>query len=163
MKPILIFEFNSNSAINNWEIVNDVVMGGKSKSKFYLNPAGNGTFDGNVSLDNNGGFCSVKYNFEPITINKNKFICIRCKGDGKEYQFRVKSNISDSHSYVYGFQTSTDWLTIEIPISELQPSFRGRKLDLPNYDGSNLEEIAFLIGNKKEETFQLLIARIEVW
>ena len=162
MKPILIFEFNSNSDINNWKIVNDEVMGGKSESKFYLNPDGNGTFEGNVSLDNNGGFCSVKYIFEPLTINKNKLFCIRCKGDGKKYQFRVKTNRGDSHSYVYSFQTSTDWQTIEIPVSELQPTYRGRKLDTPNYDGSNLEEIAFLIGNKKEEAFQLLIAKIEV-
>lgn len=162
MKPILIFKFNLNCDISNWKIVNDVVMGGKSESKFYLNQDGNGTFEGKVSLDNNGGFCSVKYNFEPITLNKNKRICIRHKGDGKKYQFRVKTNRGDSHSYVYSFQTSTDWQTTEIPISELHPTFRGRKLDMPNYDGSNLEEIAFLIGNKKEEAFQLLIARIEV-
>ncbi|MFE3867159.1 CIA30 family protein [Flavobacterium sp. LS2P90] len=162
MKPILIFEFNLNSDISSWKIVNDAVMGGKSESKFYLNQDGNGTFDGNVSLDNNGGFCSVKYNFEPIILNKNKCICIRCKGDGKKYQFRVKTNRGDSHSYVYSFQTSTLWQTIEIPISELHPSFRGRKLDMPNYDGSNLAEIAFLIGNKKEEHFQLLIDRIEI-
>lgn len=162
MEPILIFEFNLNSDISNWKIVNDVVMGGKSESNFYLNQDGNGIFEGNISLDNNGGFCSVKYLFEPITLNKNKRICIRCKGDGKKYQFRVKNNRDDSHSYVYSFQTSTDWQTIEIPISELYPSFRGRKLDMPNYDGSNLAEIAFLIGNKKEEAFQLLIARIEM-
>lgn len=162
MEPLLIFEFNLNSEISSWKIVNDVVMGGKSESKFYLNQDGNGTFEGKVSLENNGGFCSVKYNFEPITPNKNKRICIRHKGDGKKYQFRVKTNRSDPHSYVYSFQTSTEWQTTDIPISELHPNFRGRKLDMPNYDGSNLEEIAFLIGNKKEENFQLLIDRIEV-
>jgi hypothetical protein len=32
---------------------------------------------------------------------------------------------------------------------------------MPNYNGSNLEEIAFLIGNKKEEQFQLVLDRIE--
>lgn len=162
MKPILIFEFNLNTDITSWKIVNDVVMGGKSESNFYLDQRGNGTFEGHVSLDSNGGFCSVKYIFEPITINKNKFICILLKGDGKKYQFRVKSHRVDPHSYVYSFQTSTDWQTIKIPISELHPTFRGRKLDIPNYDGSNLEEIAFLIGNKKEEIYQLHIARIEV-
>ncbi|MFE3848569.1 CIA30 family protein [Flavobacterium sp. LB3P45] len=162
MEPLLIFEFNLNNDISSWKIVNDVVMGGKSESKFYLNQYGNGTFEGKVTLDNNGGFCSVKYNFEPITLNKNKRICIRHKGDGKKYQFRVKTNLGDSQSYVYSFQTSTEWQTTDISISELHPTFRGRKLDLPNYDGSNLEEIAFLIGNKKEENFQLLIDRIEV-
>jgi hypothetical protein len=41
-------------------------------------------------------------------------------------------------------------------------SFRGRTLNLPNYDGTNLEEIAFLIGNKQNENFQLMIDKIEV-
>ena len=162
MEPILIFYFNLKSDLNNWKIVNDAVMGGKSQSKFYLNPDGFGTFEGSVSLENNGGFCSVKYVCEPIDLTDSKHISIRLKGDGKQYQFRVKPNQTDSHSYVFPFQTTTDWQTIEIPISELYPAFRGQKLELPNYDGSNLEEIAFLIGNKQEETFQLLIDSIEV-
>jgi len=33
----------------------------------------------------------------------------------------------------------------------LYPSFRGRKLDLPNFSHDYIEEIVFLIGNKKPE------------
>jgi hypothetical protein len=84
------------------------------------------------------------------------------KGDGKKYQFRVKSKRSNYYSYIYEFQTTTDWQTIEIPIIELYALFRGRTVDIPNYDGTNLEEIAFLVGNKKNETFELIIDKIEV-
>ena len=161
MNPKLIFKFSADSDLRHWKVVNDAVMGGKSKSKLHINADGNGTFEGAVSLENNGGFCSVKYAFEPITLEKSTFIFIHLKGDGKKYQFRVKSNTSDSHSYVYLFQTNADWQTIEIPISELYPAFRGQKLNMPNYNGFNLEEIAFLIGNKKEEQFQLVVDRIE--
>lgn len=162
MNNIEIFDFKTNSDLRNWQIVNDGVMGGTSQSKFYLNSQSHGCFEGTVSLENNGGFCSVRYGFNSIALNKNKIICLRIKGDGKNYQFRVKSNANDSHSYIYPFRTSGDWQNIEIPIIEFYPSFRGRKLDIPNYDGSNLEEIAFLIGNKKEENFQLLLDRTEV-
>jgi hypothetical protein len=41
-------------------------------------------------------------------------------------------------------------------------SFRGRTLSMPNYEGTSLEEIAFLIGNKQNEDFQLMIDKIEV-
>lgn len=160
MKSTPIFNFNSD--LSHWKIVNDAVMGGISKSKLYLNPEGKGTFEGTVSLENNGGFCSVKYVFEPISLKPAKHICIHIKGDGKKYQFRVKMHQTDTHSYVYSFETNTNWQTIEIPITAMYPAFRGHRLDLPNYDGSNLEEIAFLIGNKKEEAFQLLIDYIEV-
>jgi hypothetical protein len=84
------------------------------------------------------------------------------KGDGKKYQFRVKKNQKDYYSYIYEFQTSTEWETIEIPVNKLYASFRGRTLQLPNYEGQNLEEIAFLIGNKKNENFELLIDSITV-
>ena len=162
MNPIIIFDFSTKSDLNNWQVVNDGVMGGTSRSKFYLNSEGHGCFDGTVSLENNGGFCSVRYEFNRIALDKNKIICLRIKGDGKDYQFRVKTKKSDAHSYIYPFRTSGEWQNIEIPVTEFYPSFRGRKLDIPNYDGSNLEEIAFLIGNKKEENFQLLLDRTEV-
>ena len=74
----------------------------------------------------------------------------------------MKSKRSNYYSYIYEFQTTTDWQTIEIPIVELYASFRGRTIDIPNYDGSSLEEIAFLVGNKKNEDFKLLIDKIEV-
>jgi hypothetical protein len=41
-------------------------------------------------------------------------------------------------------------------------SFRGRKLDKPNFSEKNIEEIAFLIGNKKAESFQLEINKLEL-
>ena len=162
MKPIVIFDFNADSDISDWQVVNDGVMGGTSRSKFYLNSEGNGCFDGTVSLENNGGFCSVRYELNTIVLDQNKIICLRIKGDGKNYQFRVKTKKSDSHSYIYPFRTSGDWQNIEIPVTEFYPSFRGQKLEIPNYDGSRLEEIAFLIGNKKGENFQLLLDTIEV-
>lgn len=162
INPIVIFDFNVKSNIDNWRVVNDGVMGGISSSQFFLDSTGNGVFKGNVSLENNGGFCSVQHYPKPVSVREKKVFSIRLKGDGKKYQFRVKSKRTDYYSYIYVFQTTTDWQTIEIPITELYASFRGRAIDIPNYDGESLEEIAFLIGNKKNEDFQLLIDKIEV-
>jgi NADH dehydrogenase [ubiquinone] 1 alpha subcomplex assembly factor 1 len=162
MNPIVLFDFNLNSNIDNWKIVDDSVMGGISSSKFFVDASGNGVFKGSVSLENNGGFCSVQHYPKPVSLKEKKIFSIRLKGDGKKYQFRVKSKRSNYYSYIYVFQTTTDWQTIEIPITELYASFRGRTIDIPNYDGANLEEIAFLVGNKKNEDFQLMIDKIEV-
>ncbi len=162
MNPFLLIDFNLNSNNNDWKIVNDVVMGGRSKSDFFIDSNGNGTFKGTVSLDNNGGFCSIQHYFQPISLNKYNLFSIRLKGDGKKYQFRVKADRNDYFSYIYEFQTSNDWETIEIPIEKMYASFRGRMLDMPNYNGSQIEEVAFLIGNKKVESFELLIDKIEV-
>ena len=36
----------------------------------------------------------------------------------------------------------------------MHPTFRGRKLDKPNFSDDHIEEIGILIGNKKEQEFQ---------
>ena len=51
---------------------------------------------------------------------------------------------------------------IQIPLQEMYPSFRGRKLAQPNFSSDHVEEIAFLIGNKKPESFKLMIDKIEL-
>ncbi|WP_396143897.1 CIA30 family protein [Flavobacterium sp.] len=162
LNPILLFDFSKGSNLSNWKVVDDGVMGGVSSSDFFLDSNGNGIFKGTVSTENNGGFCSVRHFFNPIKLTDKSVFKIRLKGDGKKYQFRVKKSESDYYSYICEFQTSTEWETIEIPVTKLYASFRGRTLQLPNYDGQSLEEIAFLIGNKTNENFELLIDKIEV-
>jgi len=162
LNPILLFDFSKGSNLSSWKVVDDGVMGGVSSSDFFVDANGNGTFKGTVSTDNNGGFCSVRHFFKPVKLTDKSVFKIRLKGDGKKYQFRVKKRQSEYYSYIYEFQTSTEWETIEIPINKLYASFRGITLKLPNYDGVSLEEIAFLIGNKKNENFELLVDKIEV-
>jgi hypothetical protein len=156
----IVFDFNKESTISEWEIVDDVVMGGRSNGDFRLNNKGHGEFSGVISLENNGGFSSVRYRFKKNDIaNYSKFI-LKVKGDGKKYQFRVKSNQYDYHSYISTIQTDNTWQTIEILFSEMYPAFRGRELNMTNYPGRKMEEVAFLIGNKKKESFNLQIDKI---
>ena len=162
MPSQVIFDFNKSAEIQNWLIVDDVVMGGKSSGTFNLNTDGFGVFEGSISLDNNGGFSSVRYRFEKTLVKEYSTVHIKLRGDGKKYQFRIKAKSGDYYSYISPFQTTGEWQEIEIPLKDMYPSFRGRKLDQPNFSDDYIEEITFLIGNKKEEDFQLLIAKIEL-
>jgi hypothetical protein len=155
-----LFDFNSESEISNWRIVDDVVMGGRSNGNFKINDVGNGLFYGKVSLENNGGFSMVQYRFDKKEVSNYSKVCIKLKGDGKTYQFRIKKSNGDRHAYVTSFESTKDWNTIEIPFNSLYPAFRGSKLDAPNYDGEQMEMVAFLIGNKKAEAFNLEIDSI---
>ena len=91
----------------------------------------------------------------------NKFV-IRIKGDGKNYQFRVRAKRNEYYEYNITFKTSGDWETIDLPFNQMTPSFRGRELNLPPFPGSNISEIGFLISNKKAETFMLEIESIKI-
>ena len=162
MKPTLVFDFYTGCNASQWSVVDDVVMGGRSAGKFRINQDGHGVFSGHVSLENNAGFSSVRCPLEKKEVSAYTKFLLTLKGDGKTYQLRAKSNLRDYYSYVANFETNGEWQTIEISFSEMYPSFRGQKLNMPNYPGEQLEEIAFLIANKKAEDFQLEIDKIEI-
>ena len=152
-----IYKFTTSTKVNEWRIVNDGVMGGISKSSLMLNDFGNGQFMGHVSLANNGGFASIQLNKTIQLADEKKFILLRIKGDGKSYEFRLKSQIYGQESYVYPFMTTGEWEIIKLPISEFYPQVFGRKLNRPNFNFKSIEQLSFLIANKQEEDFRLLI------
>ena len=163
INPLTIFDFNKDSNIRDWQIVNDGVMGGLSVGNFTLGTDGHGIFEGEISLENNGGFSSVRHRFDKIRVTKESYISIRLKGDGKNYQFRVKDDSNNYYSYITNFKTTGEWEEIKILLMDMYPSFRGRKLDLPNFSKDYIEEIVFLIGNKKAEKFELFLDKIVLY
>jgi hypothetical protein len=162
MHTNIIYDFDSNKDINTWSVVDDTVMGGMSNGTFQLSKDGHGVFTGYVTTENNGGFSSVRYEFEKMSVEGYVNVVIKLKGDGKKYQFRLKASRSDYYSYIKEFSTTGEWEEISIPLSDFYPSFRGRKLNMPNFSGDSIEEVAFLIGNKKKESFRLIIDKIEL-
>jgi len=157
---ITIVNFEKDSDMENWFIVNDGVMGGLSEGKAQISDDGYAIFEGTVSLENNGGFTSLRHSFKTTDIKGKTKVKIRVKGDGKKYQFRVKNNSSDWYSYINYFETSGEWETIEMELSEFYPSFRGMELDMPNFSAEQLSDITFLISNKVAESFKLEIDSI---
>ena len=157
-----IYAFTAQSKVNEWRIVNDDVMGGISESSIACTAAGHGLFSGHVSMENNGGFASIQLNTRIQLAKEQKYIVLRIKGDGKAYEFRMKSEISQYESYVHSFATSGEWQTIKLPISEFYPQFRGRRLNSPNFNFNTIQQVSFLIANKQEEDFKLWIDRIDI-
>lgn len=152
--------------IGQWRVQDDAVMGGQSDSQLKITSENHAHFSGHVSLENNGGFCSIHQKLEsnPYVIYKNSeaFILL-LKGDGNAYNFRVRTPYG-RHSYCFTFHTKGDskWERVSIPFNLMEAKYRGRSIEAPNYAGENIVEMRFLIGNKKEETFEILINSIEV-
>lgn len=158
----LLYDFKNDGQVADWHLVDDVVMGGKSDGQFGFVEEGYGLFSGNVSLANNGGFSSVRHNLDHRIKENDSAIMLKVKGDGKNYQFRIRHKRDSYYSYVYTFSTSGRWETIIIPLNEMYATYRGRRLDFDNFDQKSIEEIGFLIGNKKEERFRLLLDKIYI-
>lgn len=162
VQPALIYNFQKDASTAGWRVVDDSVMGGLSQGKLKVNDVGHGEYTGTVSLENNGGFSSLRYRFDRTSVTDYTTIALRIKGDGKRYQFRVKDKKGQYHSYITFFETTGEWQDVEIKLADMFPSFRGRKLTIPNFNHDQIEELAFLIGNKKAESFALTIDRIQM-
>lgn len=156
----VIYDFKNANSTSGWNVVDDGVMGGLSQGNLSINDEGNGRFHGFVTTENNGGFSSIRHDFKRKNVSEYKHIIIKVKGDGKDYQFRIKEKSSQRYSYITTFETTGEWQTIKLPLSSFYPSFRGYTLNKPNFAGDEMEEIAILIGNKKKEAFSLEIESI---
>jgi len=162
MQPTTLFDFNPETSLDGWMVVNDGVMGGRSRSTLHLDESGHGVFSGTVSLENNGGFASIRLDCGNTSLKNAHSILLKVKGDGKRYQFRIRAQKTDYYAYIQYFETSGDWEEISLPLAEFYPTFRGRRLSLPNFSESTLEEVGVLIGNKRPESFQLVIDSIRL-
>ncbi len=158
--PYILFDFTKTSNLEDWRIVDDVVMGGESDGNLSINNAGQGVFEGDISLENYGGFSSIRYYFDAIDLENRTKVILKLKGDGKDYQFRVKANARDYYSYITTFSTNGGWQEITIDLKDMYPSFRGRRLNQPNFSEKSIESLSILVGNKKEEHFKLVLDKI---
>ncbi|WDE98989.1 CIA30 family protein [Lentisphaera profundi] len=148
--------------IADWSAVNDGVMGGISSGSFSTKD-NKGIFSGSLSLENNGGFASIRHQLKTNPMKTSSHIHLRIKGDGRTYQFRVRaSNKFDGISYKYDFATvANQWLDISIPIADMKSTFRGRHM--PSYTApkaQDIQQISFLLADKKPGSFKLLIESI---
>jgi len=162
LNSTLLFDFSPDVDMRSWRIVNDTVMGGRSNCSFRLNNDGHGVFSGRVSLENNGGFSSVRHRFRPVDVAEKSKLILRLKGDGKRYQIRIKDSSRRYYSYITYIDSSTDWATYELNLGDFYPYYRGYELNRPNFAHGAIEEMSILIGNKKAEAFELLVDRIEL-
>ena len=162
MKAEVIYDFSEKSSLRYWSVVDDGVMGGVSQGSLRINYEGHGVFSGYVSLENYGGFSSIRYNTTPVSVVGYEFLSIKVFGDDKDYQIRIKSDYYDRHVYVKSFYAESKWQEILIPLNQMKPQFRGRKLRMKNFKDDSIVEVGILIGNKVQEDFTLFIDQISL-
>lgn len=164
-KEILLENFSPENHLE-WQIINDGVMGGMSEGRFKINTDHTADFWGSVSLENNGGFASVRALVKaPVTGNFQKLV-LRVKGDGKTYSFRIRTDENfDGVAYVCNFVTKKDeWTEHEFSTADFVPTFRGRILqNVTPLNETKIRQIGFLISEKQSGSFSLKIDWIKAF
>ena len=71
---IQLFDSGAKPSSLNWNIVNDTVMGGRSSSRWISKSSSPCSFEGYLSLENNGGFASVRCDLNNENLTKTEGI-----------------------------------------------------------------------------------------
>lgn len=158
-----LFDFAAATTLPGWQVVNDDVMGGVSASRFGVTN-GVAVFRGEVSLENNGGFASVRSLPSHHDLAGSVAFVIRVRGDGRRYKFTARIDRGfDSPIYQTSFPTKRgEWEELRLPMEDFVPTFRGRVLSgQAPLDPAKVTSVGFLISDKQAGPFQLEVAWIK--
>ena len=152
---------NINMDIETWRSINDGVMGGLSAGGMAQSDEGL-KFSGSLSLENNGGFSSVRRSVNQDLSNATG-VRIQLRGDGRQYQFRIRQgNGFDGVAWRAVFSSSEKWQQIDIALDKFVPVFRGRMAPQAGpVVPSEIQQIGFLLADKTAGRFELEIRSIE--
>ena len=145
-----------------WTTLDDDVMGGHSRSRIALRDNVL-TFSGTTSLEDNGGFASIRAR-AAFDFSNDTGLRLRIRGDGRAYQLRIATDARHRGSNVSwrgDFATRAgEWAEVTVDFARMQPTYRGTVLDGPKLDLSKVEEVGLLIGDGRAADFALDVAWI---
>jgi len=154
----VLFDFQAATNSPAWQIVNDDVMGGVSTSQFQILTNGGAVFSGVVSLENNGGFASVRSSTVRQTLSGTEAFVLRVRGDGRRYKFTARTDPGfDAPNYQLTFTTKRgEWEEHRLAFKDFVPTFRGRVLtDVPPLNPAKIASVGFFISDKQVGPFRL--------
>lgn len=160
-----LFGFASPDAAAAWQVVNDGVMGGVSDGRFRITERQTLEFCGTLSLENNGGFASVRSRPRALGLQTGDTLVARVRGDGREYQLNLyTAERMTAFSYRAPVQTRPgEWIELRIPLDRFQATSFGRLLrGAGPVDPGSVTSIGFLLAEKTPGPFALEVAWISV-
>jgi monofunctional biosynthetic peptidoglycan transglycosylase len=159
----IVIDFSAAEEAPRWRAVDDVVMGGRSSSRMEATPEGTCVFTGELSLENNGGFASVRRAAEQVALAGASSVVLRVRGDGKTYRLRFRTKGGyDVPSYQADFETvAGEWIDVTLDLVDFELKWRGRAVpDAPLLDPSAVHGLGLLIADEQVGSFRLELASL---
>jgi NADH dehydrogenase [ubiquinone] 1 alpha subcomplex assembly factor 1 len=163
--PKVLFDFAEADAAKQWQTINDGVMGGVSEGKVKITDQKTLEFFGTLSLENNGGFASVRSKAKNLGLVKGDVLVARVRGDGREYSMNLYvPRPLIAFSYRSTVQTKKDeWIEVKLPLDKFEATSFGRVVkDAGGVKPEEVNGLGFLLGDKKAGPFKLEIEWIKV-
>lgn len=160
-----LFDFADASTADGWRVVNDTVMGGVSSGELQWSD-GELVFDGELSLDNNGGFASIRSpGIDPVLAARWAAVegpRVQLTGGGRTWTLEVRTADTDDGGWIASVPTSEGVTDLTAPWSSFEPVTRfleSRPAQEP-LDPSRIVSIAFYLVDGIEGPFRLGVRSI---
>jgi len=161
-QEVILFDFAAGEHAGNWRIVNDTVMGGRSQSSVEIDD-GVLVFSGELSLENQGGFCSVRSKSTGWDLSEYEGLSVTIRTGDRSFTLTARDeagNDTVGHHHPLPV-TGDEWQTVHALFADFEATYHGRVLDdNPGLDTAAVRSIGFLIGEEQEGPFRLEVARI---
>lgn len=153
-----LLNFAAPEAAENWQAVNDGVMGGVSSGRFRITDDRTLEFSGMLSLENNGGFASVRTKPTDLGIEAGDSIVVRVRGDGRAYVLNLYTRSRRmAFSYRAPLPTTKDeWTELRVPLADFIPTAFGRRVQgMGPVEPDQINGLGFMLSDKKAGPFRL--------
>lgn len=157
-----LFDFRQASAAEGWRGINDTVMGGVSRGSMTA-ATGTAIFAGVLSLENNGGFASVRSEPADFQLAGATGLELRLRGDGKRYKLCVRQDANfDGVLYQSTFDTHAGkWTNVRVRLGDMVATYHGRVLKKePAVDPKRIKTVGLMIADRQPGDFRLEIESI---
>lgn len=159
----LLTDFSDASVAKQWVSVNDNVMGGISEGGFRISEDNTLVFSGNLSLENRGGFTSIRTRPKDLNLDGYDTIALRLKGDGRIYYINLmNSSRSAASSYRAPIKTKKDnWQEVRISLKDFVYTSFGRIVArAAPLKAKDVQSLGITLADKKEGPFRLELSWI---
>ena len=157
-----VASFESDEPLKSWTSVNDGVMGGISKGGFKRSEQSTLLFTGDLSLENNGGFASIRMKPSALGLSGMSALVVKARGDGRTYwvDLRVTNQMNASSYRAYLPTTAGEWQETRIPFADFKLQAFGRELPVKPLSVAAVTSVGFTLADKKAGPFALEIGAV---
>jgi NADH dehydrogenase [ubiquinone] 1 alpha subcomplex assembly factor 1 len=160
----VLFDFAAPATSGRWTSVNDDVMGGLSTGGSRMTDRGTLEFKGVVSLENSGGFASIRSGTASYDLSDCEGLVIRVRGDGHRYAVNLRTDFEiTAGSYQQRFETKKDeWQEITLPFKGFEATSFGQVMrDSPKLNTAKIRSLGFTNSDKQGGPFKLEVKWIK--
>jgi len=148
-----LLDFSRSEVAQTFRVINDDVMGGVSTSRLRSTD-GAMVFEGEVSLENNGGFASFR---GPVRFPaESAALLLTVRGDGQRYKLTlILDDSPGTAQYQAAFVAPREWQTLRFKPADFASSFRGRAVVAPIVRLVDVQYVGLLISDKQSGVFRI--------